>query len=1068
MRAGDAPTADRPRPPHVHPGNVFQLNAPEEILRGGSGSGNVPTRVSRAEAMSVGAVKRARDLICGTLGTLPFRAYDEHRRPVWSELLDQPEEDIASSVTWTSVFEDMLFEGRSWLRIVGFERLGGDLYPSKVRRLEPRSVLVQTNAKVYVNEEGRPQGLANEVVPDHLLIRIDSPNEGLLTAAARSIRMAILLDRTAERYANEPLPLGYFSPADGQGDQPPEEIQKILDEWEASRQERAWGYVGAALKAQALQWNPEQLQLADARDYAVLDIARHAGVDPEDLGVSTTSRTYANSEQRRLDLVDFTCAAYVSGVENRLRMRDVMPPRHRVRAQYNGFLRSDTKTRMETYKLGREVGVYNDERIAEMEDIPSATPPEPVRNDARQLAEIVQKIYLGVPGVLSDDEAREILNRAGANLRPRPQTPAAPAAPAAPVEEKPVRQHTTAAAVRFDTDQDGGQTFTFTVDPETAAFAVDTAKRTITGLAVPWGQIARSGYAKWKFAPESLAWSDTSRVKMLRDHDFTQPLGRALSLQSTDVGLMATFQIGRGDEGDKALQSAEDGVLDGLSIGVWFDGIADEWQPDPADESVRLVRRATLREISLTAMPSFDTARVTAVTASLAAPATEKSLEKETVTMTAPTEQQQPAAPPVAPAAQPAGATQTVQASAPVTGTDFATFTAGLPAALATAMGEVLEKLPFMQQHQAVEEGRKVIPAGRAVVTREAPVYSMNGLGFSLVRDSWRAHRDRDPEAVDRLRKFEAQTAGMAEECAAVAFAAANTTNAAAVIPPGYRPDLYVTQLMKGRPLVGGVSKGNLADATPFTIPSFTSSSGLASQHTEGTNPTVGTVTLATVTVTPRAYSGLFQITREIADSSNPAIDAIAMQAMGEAYSQQTEAVVYTELNGANGAGGTITSGLVPSGAQASTTTGQGDELIAGIRTAEALYYFRRFAGIDRGYLSQEGTTGLATAVDTTGRPLIPFEMGQNAFGQGGGVNGGYQIDGVLFTPCWSMTGNAAGDSDVLMFNSADVWAWESPLLTFRYEERSGPANIDLALFGYFATRVIRPVGVAGVRHTAA
>jgi HK97 family phage prohead protease len=821
MRAGDAPTVDRPRPPHVHPGNVFQLNAPEEFLRGGSGVGNVPVRVSRAEAMSVGAVKRGRDLICGTLGALPIRALDAQRRAIWSDLLDQPEEDISSSVTWTRVYEDMLFEGRTWLRIVGFDQLAGDMYPSKVRRLEPRSVLVQQNAKVYVNEAGRPQGLANEIVPDNLLIRIDSPNDGLLTAAARSIRMAILLDRTAERYAQKPLPQGYFTPADGYVDQDQQEIQDILNEWEAGAADHAWRYVGAALKAQTLQWNPEQIQLSALRDYAVLDIARHAGVDPEDLGVSTTSRTYANAEQRRLDLIDFTCAAYVAAVESRLRMRDVMPPRHRVRVQYNGFLRSDTKTRMETYKAGLEVGVYTPERIAELEDIPSAMPPAPVQNDARELSEIIQKIYLGVGPVIDQEEARKILNRAGANLPPLPANPTpkpAPAAPPAPPEEQPVQQHATAGGVRFDATETGGQTFTFAIDSATAAFAVDPEKRTITGLAVPWGQVARSGYAKWKFAPGSLSWSDVGRVKLLRDHDFSQPLGRAVSLTNTDAGLMATFKVARGTAGDDALSLAEDGVLDGLSIGVWFDGEGDEWQPDPADESVRYVHKGSLREITLTPMPSFDTARVTSVTASLAAPAIETP-EKEIVTMTAPTEQQQPAAPPVAPAAQPAGAVETVQASA---APDLTQFTAGLTDAIGAAVAKAFEQMPFMQQHQAVEEGRQVVPAGRAVVTSEAPVYSMNGAGPSLVRDAWFA-RNGDMDARDRLKKFEAQTSDVAKQAANVTFAAASTSNTAAVIPPGYRPDLYVTQLMKGRPLVNGLSKGQLADATPFTIPSFTS-----------------------------------------------------------------------------------------------------------------------------------------------------------------------------------------------------------------------------------------------------
>jgi hypothetical protein len=44
--------------------------------------------------------------------------------------------------------------------------------------------------------------------------------------------------------------------------------------------------------------------------------------------------------------------------------------------------------------------------------------------------------------------------------------------------------------------------------------------------------------------------------------------------------------------------------------------------------------------------------------------------------------------------------------------------------------------------------------------------------------------------------------------------------------------------------------------------------------------------------------------------------------------------------------------------------------------------------------------------------------------------------------------------------NRSDVWAWESPLLTFRFEEVRGPAFIRLALFAYYATHVLRPVGI--------
>jgi hypothetical protein len=224
--------------------------------------------------------------------------------------------------------------------------------------------------KVYVSRTGQAEGQALEWIPDEQLIRIDSPNEPVLVAGAPAIRAALALERAASRYASNPLPLGYFTP---EGDVDPgddDEIEEILDDFEDSMARRTWAYVGAGLAARPLQWSPEQLQLGAARDTAVLELSRVFGIDPEELGVSTTSRTYANSEMRRLDLIDFTLAAYVVAIEDRLSMADVTQPGRYVRAEYGGFLRSDTASRMATYEVGRRVGVFDDERIAEQEDIP--------------------------------------------------------------------------------------------------------------------------------------------------------------------------------------------------------------------------------------------------------------------------------------------------------------------------------------------------------------------------------------------------------------------------------------------------------------------------------------------------------------------------------------------------------------------------------------------------------------------------------------------------------------------------------------------------------------------------
>jgi phage head maturation protease len=584
--------------------------------------------------------------------------------------------------------------------------------------------------------------------------------------------------------------------------------------------------------------------------------------------------------------------------------------------------------------------------------------------------------------------------------------------------------------------------FTFDVEPD-ASFRVDVEKRTISGLAVPYGPVARSMGRNWRFTPGSLHWSAESRVKLNDDHVRSQSFGRAVRLQHLPHGLDASFKVGRGPIGDQALMDAEDGVKDGFSIEIDFED-GDSYRPDPDDPSVNIVDRATLRHVALTAAPAFDGARVASVVAS-----------REATTMTAT-------------AAEP-----TTAPAAPAAGPDFATFTAGVTEAIKTAIAEGFAKMP------EPNGARPIVPAGSGIqVTYEPPVYNLRqGKDSpSFVKDAWKARTEGDQEAQERLRKFSAQQTSIAEKvnAAGLQFTTGTTGNLAEAIPPGYRPELYVPQLFKERPLTDSLSQGALSDATPFTVPRFVTATGMAANHVEGTNPTDGVLDLETVTVTPAAVSGLFKLTREIVDSSNPAVDAIALQAMREAYSQNVEAKVYTELNGANGVGGVITGTTVPSGATARTSTGtaaatSGRELLRALRSELAAYPFRRFASVNRIVLSQEGTTAFATATDTTERPLLPPLAPQNAAGTTDGLGTpvqGFNVDGLAARPAWSMTGNAAGDADLIAFNSADAWAWESPTLTFRYEERSGPALVELALFGYFATRILRPSGFTGIRHT--
>lgn len=1040
---------------------AFTLNAPPEITGLASFDGFAEPRIDRATAMQVPAVKRVRDLIAGTLGTLQPRMIDSDNRDVESELLDQPENDIARSITMTNTIEDMLFEKHGWWRIVGY---GADGYPSKVVRLEARSVTVREEGVFYTSSiTGQPQGYAERQVPDAELIRFDSPSDGLLTAGAAAIRQALLLGRAASRYARNPMPLGFFTPQDenyAPGDKT--KVDEMLDHFEEQTQRRAWAYMDG-MKAQTLSWSPEQMALTAQRDQAVLEIARLGGVDPEELGVSTTSRTYANSETRRLDLIDFTLIMYVTAIEDRLKMDDVSQPGRRAVYDYSGFLRSDTLSRLQAYAEGLKIGVYTPERIAQIERIPVAS----VQKALRRLEEEQKPKPIAVPSVRTPAQASQPPKVAStmdsnvtaigftATFDPSFQmttTLVPPAQPATPVSSTE--------------DDHVSVSFAFGDLPEELEFRADGEKRVVAGLILPFGVAAWSGGRQWEFAPGSLHWSALGRVKLDDDHKNGTECGVANLIDQRDVGYFAKFKMGRGQRASELLMDAVDGIRDGFSVYVDFSGEADGWTEHPMKPGVRLVHSATLRKVALTAIPSFDDARVVHVAATREG----QSMNGTTAQAAA---QGVPAVGAVPPAlAGPAYTQEQVQAAFAAGQAAAAQNAEALAATVAAAFGPALAETlkPIIDALPAPGTAERPVVRAGAGVTEvvEPPVYRLNGHGFSLVRDTWKHRTEGDHEAGERLRKFSRQTEEASKKAMDALAFGATTGNASQIIPPGYRPELFVTQLMQGRPLVGAVSRGTLSDATPFNIPKYVSSSGMSAEHVEGVNPSDGTLTLGIATVSPTAISGKFTLTREIVDSANPAIDAIAVAAMQESYSQQTEAIVYNEINGTNGVGGTITSGFVPSGAQVSTTTGQGDELLAGVRAANALYPFRRFAAPNRAHISQEAASAYASAVDGANRPLLPFEAPQNVVGTSSPLQGGYRVDGLLHVPTWSMTGNAAGDADVIEFNSADIWAWESALLMFRFEERNGPAFIDLALFGYFAARVLRPVGLMAVRHTAA
>jgi len=142
--------------------------------------------------------------------------------------------------------------------------------------------------------------------------------------------------------------------------------------------------------------------------------------------------------------------------------------------------------------------------------------------------------------------------------------------------------------------------------------------RTIYGMAVPYDKEQRIDggttevFRKGAFADVIKA---AHRVKLLRNHDMKNPIGRATLLRETDDGLYAEFKVSKTREGDDALELIKDGALDHLSIG--FQPLKNRKRGDGVIERIK----AHLAEVSLVTFGAYgDMAAISGVREEVIAP----------------------------------------------------------------------------------------------------------------------------------------------------------------------------------------------------------------------------------------------------------------------------------------------------------------------------------------------------------------------------------------------------------------------------------------------------------------
>jgi phage head maturation protease len=543
--------------------------------------------------------------------------------------------------------------------------------------------------------------------------------------------------------------------------------------------------------------------------------------------------------------------------------------------------------------------------------------------------------------------------------------------------------------------------------PGGTVFDVNVEQRTIRGRAVPYGVVGVKNGLKFQFSKGTIRAREGMKVKLWGLHDKLQASGVVTEWNDTDGGLDVAFRVAKTPEGDRALTMADEGVWDGLSIGP-SEG-AKYALRDGIYHSVDI----PIHEISLTPAPVFGGARV------------------QSVTFDAITEGN----------TMPCSKCGKVHANGVTecNAADVTAFEASKDGAtdfsvIGDAIGDAIQAgFASMQLPQPEKIG-----AGHQLqVTEELP-YRFDGApgkhSFSQdIRDAYMSH---DNEAKQRLESF-------IDEAFAV-----TSGNVATLNPTQNRPELYVPNLAFTRPLWELVSTGVVTDKTPFTVPKFSSASGLVGAHTEGVEPTPGAFAATSQTVSPLPLSGKIEINREVWDQGgSPQADAIIWGEMLNGWYEAIEAKIATQL------AATATAELNLAGVVDAPLVTAMTSYFAGLQFVRGGNRFTAFASDGKLF------PALVGAKDSAGRNLLPVVGPANAQGQTSGGFDRVQIGNQTVRAAWALAQGTNTRS--YSFVPSSVWCWASApkRFTFEYQVKS----IDMAIWGYAGTAILRDSDVKPV-----
>lgn len=324
--------------------------------------------IRREEAMSIASVARCRNLIAGTIASIPLELYrkstgEELGSPVW---LEQPSKSQPRSVTLAWSVDSLIFYGVCYWRVT--ELYADDNRPARFEWVANSRVTFDLN---ILNEYVTQYYIDGVAVPNDglgSLITFQAFDEGVLSRGKELIRAYADLNKAASIAAATPMPSGVLK--NNGADLDPKEVQGLLAAWKSARNNRSTAFLTSTLEYQATSFSPQEMMYDSSKQFLSTEVARMMNVPAIYLSADmNSSYTYANVLDSRKDFVAYTLQPYISAIEDRLSMDDITAHGNQVKfAITDTFLRQDPLAELAVIEKLLSLGLITTEQAMEMTD----------------------------------------------------------------------------------------------------------------------------------------------------------------------------------------------------------------------------------------------------------------------------------------------------------------------------------------------------------------------------------------------------------------------------------------------------------------------------------------------------------------------------------------------------------------------------------------------------------------------------------------------------------------------------------------------------------------------------